>query len=281
AVRYLNRKYNLDYSMKRTAIVPEPDRRGMVRWQDHATGGIDARSLESRPAHGARFAGLDEPLSDEKVLRALESDFQEWIYRDSAVTVRANEALAVYVGPEVAKGEFAEMCQKAAVEKASAEADKVEAQFARKVDSLKTKLSREERELEQDKAEYSQRKMQEAATHAETLFSLFSKRRRSVSSSMTKRRMTARAADDVKESEEEIARLKKDIDKLEAEMKAALDDLEEKWNDIAADTTEIKITPYKKDIHVELFGVAWMPHHMIDSDGRLQILPGFHTSEEQ
>ncbi|MDT8307262.1 MAG: DUF87 domain-containing protein, partial [Anaerolineae bacterium] len=51
-VRYLNRKYNLDYSMKQTAVVPEPDRRGMVRWRDHTTGGIDVRSLESQPAQG-------------------------------------------------------------------------------------------------------------------------------------------------------------------------------------------------------------------------------------
>lgn len=280
-VHYLNRKYNLDYAVKRTAVVPEPDRRGAVRWQDYSTGSIDARSLDNRPAPGARFAGLEEPLSAERVLRSLESDFQDWVYRDSAVTVQANEALGVYAGPDVSEDEFAEMCQKAAAEKASGEADKVEAQFERKLDSLEGKLSKEERELEQDRAEYNQRKMQEAATHAETLFSLFSKRRRSVSSSMTKRRMTARAGDDVKESEEEIERLKKDIDKLEAEMKAALDDLEEKWNDIAADTTEIKITPFKKDIHLELFGVAWMPHHMVDAAGRRHILPGFQAPEEQ
>jgi hypothetical protein len=279
-VRFTNRKYNLDYALKQTAIVPEPDRRGTVSWGAYTTGGIDTRSLDNRPVHDARFDSLEEPLSSETVMRALERDFQEWVYREAAVTVRANEALGIYAGPDVSEAEFAAMCQKAAAEKASVEADKLEAQFEKKIDSLETKLSREERELESDRAEYNQRKMQEAATHAETLFSLFSKRRRSVSSSMTKRRMTARAADDVKESEEEIARLKKDIDKMEAEMQRALDDLEAKWNDIADDTTEIKVTPYKKDIVVELFGVAWLPYHLVDAGGRLQTLAGFAAAEE-
>jgi hypothetical protein len=257
----------------------EPDRRGSVRWQEHTMGAIDARSLESRPAVDARFESLDEPLSDEKVLRSMESDFQDWVYRDSYIMVRANEGLGVYAGPELSDDEFAQLCQKAAAEKAEVEADKLEAQFERKLDALETKLTREERELESDRAEYNQRKMQEAATHAETIFGLFSKRRRSVSSSMTKRRMTAKAAEDVKESEEEIERLKKEIDKLEDEMKEALDALEEKWNDIAARTTEIKLTPYKKDVAVELFGVAWVPYHLVEAGGRQLKLAGFALPE--
>lgn len=278
-VRYLNRKYNLDYDHKRTAIVAEPDRRGSVRWQAYTTGALEPRALDSGPAPDARFAPLDEPLSVEKTLRSLESDFQDWVYRDTAITVRANEELGVYAGPEVSDAEFARLCEAAAVEKASAEAGKVEAQFQRKLDSVQTKLAREERELEQDKADYNQRKMQEAATHAETLFSLFSKRRRSVSSSMSKRRLTAKAAEDVKESEEEIKRLEKEIGQIEAEMQTALDELERKWNQIAANTTEIKVTPYKKDVVVDLFGVAWMPYHLVEDGGQIETLPGYAAPE--
>ena len=133
--------------------------------------------------------------------------------------------------------------------------------------------------MAEDEADYKQRKMQEAATHAETLFSLFSKRRRSVSSSMSKRRMTAKAREDVEESEEEIERLKQDMDELEAEMKEALDELEAKWAEIAADITEISVTPYKKDVNVELFGVAWMPYHLVEEGGQLTEIVGFKPED--
>jgi hypothetical protein len=278
-VRFLNRKYNLDHELLKTAVVIEPDRRGTVRWENHLAAAIESRKLDRGPAPEARFANVEEPLSDAKAIKSMETDFVDWIYRGTEVMVKANESLKVYAGPNIAGEKFEKECQAAAAKEAEVEADKVEARFEKKIDSLETKLSREERELAEDEAEYKQRKMEEAATHAETLFSLFSKRRRSVSSSMTKRRMTAKAKDDIEESEEEIERLKQEIDEMEAEMKEALDELEAKWVDIAADVTEIPVTPYKKDISVELFGVAWMPYHLVEDGGQLQEFTGFKLED--
>ncbi len=278
-VRFLNRKYNLDQELKRTALVIEPDRRGAVRWEDHTASPIESRQLDRGPVPNARFAPLEEPLSDAKTVRAMQTDFVDWVYRETEVIVKANETLKIYAGPDVSDEKFAQQCQKAAAEKAEIEADKVEARFEKKIDALETKLAREERELREDEADYKQRKMQEAATHAETLFSLFSKRRRSVSSSMSKRRLTAKAREDVEESKEEIERLNQEIDEMEADMKEALDELEEKWNDVAADTSEIPVTPYKKDVSVELFGVAWMPYHLVKSGGQISEITGFKIEE--
>ena len=274
-VRFQDRKTGLNHTLKRTALVPELPANGFLRWENFLVGPVTPRDLDRNALPQSRFDALNGPLSDEKTLRSLESDFSDWIYRAVEVVVRANETLKVYAGPDVDDDEFTRMCQEAAAREAAKEADKLEGQWQRKIDSVQKKLVSEERELEDDKAEHSRRKMEEAATHAETLFSLFSKRRRSVSSSMTKRRMTARAAEDVKESEEEIERLKKELDDLEDEMKQAMDDLEEKWTAIVDDVTEIRISPYKKDIAVEMFGVAWAPHHLVQVDGRFRYLPGF------
>lgn len=278
-VRVQNRKYGLDHVFKSTAIVPEPDRRGAINWTMYTTGPIDNSHLDNAPVADARFSTLDEPLSDEKVLRSMEGDFADWIYRETQVPVRVNEALDVYAGPDVSEESFLQMCRKAAEEKGKAEAEKLNEKHERQRDSLEAKLTREERELEEDKAEYNRRKLEEGATHVETIIGLFSKRRRSVSSSMSKRRMTARAGEDVEESEQEIARLNKEIEELDAERKRALDELEEKWEEIARQSDEIKVSPYKKDITIEYFGVAWMPHHLLQLDGRTKLLAGFKIPE--
>ncbi len=279
-VRFMQRKYDLDELVTRTALVPEPDRRGRVRWDEFPAQVVEARRLDRQPVADARFAGLEEPLADAKLLRLMQTDFVDWAYRGTEVLVRANEKLKVYAGPGTSQEDFAGMCQKAAAEKAEAEADQLEARFKKKIDSLEARLSREERELAEDMAEHSRRKMEEAASHAETLFSLFSKRRKSVSSSLSKRRMTARAREDVEESKEEIARLTKEIDEMEAEMNEAMDDLEARWEEIAADVTEIPVAPYKKDVSVELFGVAWVPYHLAEVDGRLVEQAGFRPPED-
>ncbi|GJM41178.1 MAG: hypothetical protein DHS20C20_14600 [Ardenticatenaceae bacterium] len=274
-VRFSNRRYNLDHEVWQTAVVPEPDRRGVVRWQDYESGAIDDRQLDRAPALDARFQMLETPLDDAKALSTLKKDFADWIYRGLEVEVKANEELKIYGGPNVSEDDFAEQCVDAAKEKSDAESKKAAAQYEKKIDSLEDKMKREERELAEDEAEYSQRKREEAVTHAETLFSLFSKRRRSVSSSMTKRRMTAKAKADIEESQDQIEEYQKEIVELEEEAEDALKEIKQKWEEIAQDTTTLPVTPAKSNINVALFGVAWLPHHIVQTDDDFILLPGF------
>ena len=274
-IRYLQRKYNLDYEVRQTALVIEPDRRGMVRWEDFLADPVDPRQIDRQPAPHSYYVSLDTPLSDGKVVRGLKSDFQDWTYRSSEVTVRANETLKVYVGPETSQSEFRRICSEAAREKRDVEIDKVTDSYDNKINRLKDKLAREVRELKEDEVEHSQRKMEELGTHAETVLSIFGKRRRSVSSSLSKRRMTSKAKADVEESLDAIEDYKRDVADLEKEKAEALEEVEEKWSEIADDITEISVTPYKKDVLVDLFGVAWMPYHVVESEGRMLEFPGF------
>ncbi|MAU00878.1 MAG: hypothetical protein CL608_27350 [Anaerolineaceae bacterium] len=274
-VSFSNRRYNLEHEVWQTAVIPQPDRRGVVRWQDFETERIDSRQFERAPLPDARFQMLEAPFDDSTTVTSMKRDFEDWLYRSLEVEVKANEALKIYGGPNVSEPEFAQQCADAAKEESDAECKKVAEQYERKIDSVEDKLKREERELAEDEAEYDQRKREEAVTHAETLFSLFSKRRRSVSSSMTKRRMTAKAKADVEESKDEIADLQKEMAELEQEAEDALREIQAKWENIAQDTTTIPITPTKSGINVTLFGVAWLPHHIVQADDDFVLLPGY------
>jgi len=274
-VRFLKRNYNLDYEIQPTALVYEADQSGGVRWDEWIADALEVNTLDRKPLTEARFSSLDSPFSDSKALKTIQSDFIDWIYYENKITVLANETLKVYAGPQIAKEKFQELCADAAGEKLDIETDKLEASFKKKIDTIKERLRREERELKEDETELSQRKMEELGTHAETILSLFSGRRRKISSSLSKRRMTSNAKADVEESEEMIEKYKNDIEELVAEIKDKLDAMEQKWEETAAEITEIPVTPYKKDIIVKLFGVAWFPYYLVESDGRTLELPGY------
>jgi hypothetical protein len=279
-VRFFQRKYNLDTEIRKTALIPEPDRRGVVRWEDHLTAAVESRSLDRGPAPEARFDTLEAPLSESKVLRSLEGDFQEWGYRTLEVSVWANEELKVYAGPEVSEEKFLKMCQEAAQEKRDAEVKKKATTFERKMDALEKKLAREERELEQDEAELSQRKMEEMGTHLENVAGLFGLTRKGrMTTSLSKRRMTAQAKADVEESKDAIEEYKADLLELEAEAKEVIQEIDDQWTEVAAEINQIPVTPYKKDILVDLFGVAWIPYHLVEVEGRVVELPGYGSSE--
>jgi hypothetical protein len=274
-VRILQRKYNLDYETSIAAMVVEPDRRGLVRWEEYPCPPVDPRALDSQPDPRARFASLEAPLNDHRTLSSLESDFQDWIYRTGRVNVRANETLKIYAGPDISTGEFRKMCADAAQSEREDEAAKLTDSFDKKIARLEDRLNREERELREDESELSQRKMEELGTHAENVLSLFRGRSRRLSTSLSKRRMTEKAKADVEESLDTIEDLEEQIQDLEDEKDLALQEVERKWSEIIEQDTEIPVTPYKKDILIDLFGVAWMPYHIIRSGSRLSELPGY------
>jgi hypothetical protein len=247
----------------------------MVLWEQQLIEPIETSDLDRGPAPEASFAGLEEPLTDAALIRAMEGDFEEWIYRNVIMTVRVNEELEVFAGPDVSDDEFRRLCEAAAAERRDAEIEKADKAYEKKIDRVTDKLAREERELREDEAEYAQRKREEGLSHAETVLSLFTRRRKSLSSSLTKRRMTEKAKADVEESIEVIQELEAEIEELEAEEKEILAEIEARWAQVVEEMSEVPINPYKKDIAVTLFGVAWLPYHLVDVGGRTVELTGF------
>jgi hypothetical protein len=279
-IRFLNRKYNLDYEKTFSVLIQNPDRRGVIRWEDFSTTPIDPGDLDTRPDPRARFSIPESPLSDARLMTSMQKDFVDWVYRSSQATVRANEALKVYAGPEISQADFRKLCSEAAQNGRDAEMDKASTAYDKKIAALEEKVRREERELAEDESEFSQRKMEELGTHAENILGLFGGRKssRRLTSSLSRRRMTEKAKADVKESEETIKALQKQIADLEKEKAAAIEDIKNKWSELANQSTEIPIKPYKKDIMIDLFGLAWYPHYLVQDGQQVAEMPGFQAS---
>ncbi|MGE5123403.1 MAG: helicase HerA domain-containing protein [Acidobacteriaceae bacterium] len=274
--RLFNLKYKLDIDAYKTALVENPDRRGVVRWENYLIDRIAPANLDPAPDPQARFAGLEVPLNDLRLMNALQKDFVDWTYRSTQVSVRANEALKLYAGPETTEADFLAQCSQAARQMQAAEAKKASASFDGKLRTLQDKLEREQRELKQDQAELSGRKLEEGANVAETVASLFGiGRKRRISSTLTKRRLTSQAKSDVEESEQAIKDYQDEIKEIEIDREKALQAVNEKWAEVANQITQIPITVQKKDVLLDFFGVAWMPYHLVRAGDQLFELRGF------
>lgn len=274
-VRYYSQKYGVEHLAHIAALVQDTDGR-TIRWEDHPWQAHDADELHRQPQPNASFDMLPGWLAEVKGVKSLESSFVDWVYRNGAIRIRANTGLKVYAGPETSSSEFREMCGDAAREKLEAEVDKLETAFDKKLDAMEAKIRRQELEVKEAEDEIGQRRLEELGTHGELLISMLtSKRRRSVSSSLTKRRMTQQAKDDFEQETEELAALQKNLDALEEEQEEAIEKAKEKWAEAAADVSEVPLNPYKKDIFVEMFGVAWAPYYQIKDGDRVREVPAF------
>jgi hypothetical protein len=275
--RYLDRKIDLDHEETYAALAMEPSARGVVHWEDAKTTRIELDALDPGPAPEARFTDLEAPFNDTKMLKGLEKDFLDFVFHHAALQLPSNPSLKLVGQPGMGKAEFHELCAEAAREGREAEAEKLKDKYESKFKKIEESLAKEERELAEDEAELSSRKMEELATHAENVLGIFSgsRSRRKVTTSITKRRMTARAKADVEESRDAIEAFQEELAELERELMDELEEIDERWSEIAAEVEETTITPYKKNIQLEMFGVAWFPFwSMREGDEQFE-LPGF------
>jgi len=279
SVLYNARKFGIEHEKEVAFLVHDINSRGRVDWEEFIIEPLDVNRLDEEPVDPVLYAPMEAHLMDTTVLKSAKSNLADWIYRDMPLMIKANETLKVYGDPADDLKTFHKRCEEAANDQLQIEEDKLEEQFKRKIEVVEKKLKSEERELEEDKADVQRRKQEEYTSYAETLFSFFAGRRRSLSSALSKRGRRSKAQEDVDESIQEIASLKEDIAELQGAMVEEIDALEEKWMDVAGDVKEIPVTPYKKDIHIDFFGVAWLPYYIYRANGLTYEAPAFEIGE--
>lgn len=276
-IHILDRKHGVDSEITRAALVKTPEKRGAIRWEEHLLSPAILDAIDTSPVPAARFSSIDSPLNDVKLMTALQKDFTDWVFRNSSVKARANQALKVFAGPDVSPADFMRACADAARDARDAEIEKKTAQLDRQLRSLEDKLTREERELSKDEDELSHRKMEEAGTHLENITGLFGGRRKAsrLSSSLTKRRMTQQAKADVEESVDTIKEFNRQIEEVQKRREEVIAEINDRWGRVVNEITEVTIAPKKTDVLIKLFGVAWMPHYVIKSGQETFELPAF------
>lgn len=276
-VRYIDRKTNLDVTKKVSAIVEELDSQGFVRWDDWRSEAVDSALLDGEGLPEARFEPLVGGFGDASTVGALKTDFADYVYHDAGLELLANEMLDLIAGPGMSETEFMKECERAAEKALEEEIQELHNSYQKKVEKIRDRINKEERELAEDESEFSSRRLEELATHAENILGLFtgSRSRRRVSSSLTKRRMTTKAKADIEESMEIIDDLQKELTELEQDLASETEEIEERWHTIAGQVETTLVMPYKKNIRVELFGIAWIPCWRVQIGQGEQYLPGF------
>jgi hypothetical protein len=138
-------------------------------------------------------------------------------------------------------------------------------------------LKRKERELNLERRELADRKREEFFTRGEALLSLF-KGRTTYTLSRTSRaaRMRNQTKGDLTESEEVIAELEDQMLALQQKFEAEIQNVNNKWAKVAAEVQEYIITPLKKDIQIELYGIGWVPNYYAEVNGQPLLLPAYY-----
>lgn len=280
-VAYLARKYNISQETVFTVRIDELRRKGLVRWEDFASSPLDMDHISNESMVEATFDSLDAlPVDDAAYISNLESDFTDWVYRTQVMKLRVNEPLGVVAGPEISDDDFQKLCEQAVEKKQEEEIEAIKEKYEKKLDQLEDKLSDEMRDLDEDKQELNYRRMEEVGKGVDNVLGLVLGRSRSLSTSLTKRRMTAKAKADLEASEQDVKDAQEDIKELEKGLKEELEEVSEHWKKTVDQVVEEPVAPYKKNIFVDIFGLVWLPYYAFKDAGGWVTVPAFTWVEK-
>ena len=273
-VRFHNRRYNLDEVRRYAALVvrpegPRPD------WEACAREPLDPARLDTQPLPDARFVPLPEWLSSSRNLSAVQKDFSDWVFRSASLRLFANETLKVFSSPEDSQASFRQRCDEVARAGYKAEAAKISAGFEVKLTAIENRVIRQEMKVKKNEDEVNQRRMEEFTTGAEVVLSIFSRRKRSLSTAQSKRRMTSQANADLEAAERNLEALEDEYNSLKKQRDEGVRQAQERWARAVGEISEVSIPAMRKDIYLEVGGLVWLPVYLVTAEGRSFEAPAF------
>jgi hypothetical protein len=270
-VAFVDRRKDVSELKDIFKLVHANDLGTVIRWDLADDVAITPDELDARPdTENAIFGEVPRELSTARKLKSLQKDFSDYLYHELRLPLLYHRALKFYSKPDESERDFKVRLAQVAREKRDAEVDKLRKSYATKLNRLKKRLQKEEDELTDDKIEYEARKKEEMVSGAETLLGVLGifGRRKSISTAMSKRRMTARAKADIEESEREIERLEDEIAEMEADFKQEADDIAARWDDMLDDIETYQVKPRRADVSIDMVAVVWLPYWEIIYEAR-------------
>ena len=276
-VRYNDRKSKIRCDRAIAFQIPDLEESGFLDWEDYEVKAVDKRDIENRSERGAIFADLPVVLSNTKRLKELQGDLVDLIYNDYELVIPFHEEFEVYCDPNEADGAFQSLIDQAIRERREVEVDKLTAAAEKKIDKLEDKLATKERELQKDERELQGGSGEQIAAIAEGVLGVLSGKRTSTSlskiSKASSRKGKLRA--EVDETKGEIEDLATEIETIRIDLEDQLAELQNHWDEMATEVGEYHIKPFKKDVVVELCGIAWVPNWSFMGEDRVEFAPAF------
>lgn len=262
AVQFNDRQTGSTAQRELALLLDPPGELGVARWEDAQEVDIDLADVRSEPESEASYESVPPSINTARELRTLKNALEDWLYRTQSVEVLYHPTLKLQAALDEDERTFLRRCEDAARERRDAELEDVRRAYEKRLERIQEKLAREQRELEEDRAEFTSRRYETLSYIGETVLGFVLGRRRStraISSALRKQRLTGKAKEDIAESEAEIARLKKEIEELEKAREAELAEISDRWARIAHQVEKRQIKPRRVDVQVPLCALAWEP----------------------
>lgn len=222
--------------------------------------GFEDGDLLDREPGPSVYAELPDNVDEDSEIAALEKRVVDALFNGETEQMFEQAKLRLKsLGGETLE-DFRTRVKAAATEKADEEIAKLKDRVDRALKSLEDKHARYERDLERYNADARARVGTELVNAGEIVFGMFfGGRKKSLSTAMSKREQSSRAASRVTDTEAKITELEREIYELEVETESEIEGIRRRWANEVADITTTEVRLERNDVTVRDFGIVWIP----------------------
>jgi hypothetical protein len=215
--------------------------------------------LRAPPAGVHRFHALPAGIDEPNELRALESRVRDEVERGETTQLFENAALKLKSRAGETREQFDARALKAAEDHADAGILKLKDKTDREVERLEKKRDALNRDIERATSEVGSRQASEMMNIAETAYSWFTGRRRSLNTAMSKRNQTRRATEKLASQQNELQQLLREIYDLDVGLQTEILAIQNASRLLTEETVERSIGLERTDIDLDEFAILWIP----------------------
>ncbi|HEX8254993.1 MAG TPA: hypothetical protein VF846_17760, partial [Thermoanaerobaculia bacterium] len=242
-VTHIEGRSGVHHQTTRTYIAPISPTDGRVMW--HQASLIDAEKLDIRAVPDASHQ-TDVVLTGEALAQAAsqgEDGFRQFLEQNERLHIFHNATFGIYSEPAETRQAFIERCMEEANRKLEDDQERLESTFRRRIDQLKERSQREQRELEKNEENIRTEGQEVNVAWGQTLYNITSGKPAAVSES---------GVSSIRETDylDTIAQMQRSWDR---ELQARREDLTAQARAIE----EISIVATSKNIEVTKYVILW------------------------
>jgi len=221
----------------------------------------DDRDLVAEGKLGATYELTDAPIHTKTYFSRAKTAIKDYLYRERKVTVYRNPKLKLYSRVGETENDFATRADRVAQERADEETAKLRDKYEAKLRRAQDKLEAAERRAEEIRVDLDGARQTDMLDRAGALINILTGRgsTRSVTGSARSRAARRSKEQRLATAEGKVGDYADEMLELDRELREELEEINDRWEEVALDLEPVEIGLEKSDILVEDVGLVWIP----------------------
>ncbi|MCC6676448.1 MAG: ATP-binding protein [Phycisphaerales bacterium] len=265
-VYYNDTKSGADVDVPACYLAPIEAGPVAVDWEHAAESTMTEEDLKTSPAVDAAFGSVPSEAANAKSYDAWKKSLADAIFRTHRLALLRSDSYKLTSRPGESEREFRLRLHQAAREGRDAAADRLRQKYAPRLASLQDRLRRARQAVEVQREQARSANMSTAVSFGAALLSAFTGRKAASAGNIGRAASAAKGvsrsakeSSDVGRAEENAAAVESQLQALEEQFRAELQDLTMQHDPAAEQVTPVSLKPKKANITIRAVVLAWAP----------------------